>query len=88
MCVVLAILSIGVSSVLADTDVVRNSVSTAAGRIDYAMTYIPATGTSVSTPVVNLHATDSVISAYITGITINKANGIESIYLLLVQEEI
>ena len=83
-CIALAILSIGISSVLADTDVVRNSVSTAAGRIDYAMTFDPATaGTSVSTPVINLQTTSSVISAFITGITIDKAKGINS-YLLAV----
>ncbi len=74
-----AILLIGISSVLADNDVVRHSMSTAAGRIDYAMTYDPvAGGTTVSTPVVNLHTTDSVISAFITGITIDKAKRIDS----------
>jgi hypothetical protein len=82
--IALAILSIEISSVLAYNDVVRNSVSTAAGRIDYAMTYYPvASGTWVSTPVVNLHTTDSVNSAYITGITIGKAEIIDS-YLFAV----
>jgi hypothetical protein len=38
----LAILSMGISSCFAQTDLIRNSVSTAAGRVDYAMTYDPS----------------------------------------------
>jgi hypothetical protein len=85
--IALAIFTIGISSVLADTDVVRNSISSDAGRIDYAMTYVPsvlgpaatpAVSTTASTAVVNLVQTNSVLSAFITGVSINKAIDINS----------
>ena len=60
--IAVAVLSIGISSVLAETDLIRNSISSAAGRIDYAMTYVPSTVETTdagNTPVVNLMQTDS-----------------------------
>jgi hypothetical protein len=79
----LAVFSMGISAVLAaDKDVVRNSISSDAGRIDYVMTYTPAsfsaTTTTASTAVAQLVQTDSVLSAIVSGISIDKAVNINS----------
>lgn len=84
MLVVLAVLSIGISSVLADTDVVRNSISsTGVGRIDYAMTYVPSASlvnptVVVAAPVTTLVNAGGVLSAFVQGASISKATSINS----------
>jgi hypothetical protein len=58
------------------TTIVSNTISSAAGRLDYSMTYDG--GTLVQAPTVTLTETDAVLSAAIQGASISNADDFQS----------